>query len=58
MGRKCATGSKTSCTQPLGEEHHSVVDKVVKLARLQKDGFDDMTSEDVNGLIELLTESR
>ena len=39
------------------EVHHSAVDEVVKLARrLQKDGFDDMTSEDVNGLIECHSE--
>ena len=35
------------------EVQYSAVDEVMKLARrLQKDGFDDMTSEDVNGLIE------
>ena len=38
--------------------HHSAVDEVVKLAgRLQKDSFNDMTSEDVNGLIECHSES-
>ena len=35
------------------EVHHSAIDIVMKLAKLlQKDGFDDMTFEDVNDFIE------
>lgn len=37
----------------LDEIHHFIVDKAVKLAKLLgRDGFTDMTSEDINNLIE------